>query len=211
MIPNLLAFARNLFAQKRGNVLMIFAFAVVPMVFATGMGIDYARAARLRTKLNAIADAAALAAVAQPAMNNPSDADAKAVAKTMFDAQAQGLEGLGTYTLQPIEITHPDGPTSRVVKVAYVATSLNTFSGVLNMNTITIGGASDATATAAPNMDFYIALDTSPSMALPTTSAGIATMDTRLQCSFACHSNKIENYAGGASMPKGMIVDDDSK
>ena len=59
---NLLAFVRRLAVHKRGNVLMIFAFAVVPMVFATGMGIDYARAARLRTKLNAIADAATMLA-----------------------------------------------------------------------------------------------------------------------------------------------------
>ena len=43
MISTLLSFAGRLAAHKRGNVLMIFAFAVIPMVFATGMGIDYAR------------------------------------------------------------------------------------------------------------------------------------------------------------------------
>lgn len=197
---NLLAFVRRLAAHKRGNVLMIFAFAVVPMVFATGMGIDYARAARLRTKLNAIADAAALAAVSQPQMNDPSDADAKAAAKKMFDAQADGLEGLDGYTLQPIEVDHPEGATSRIVKVTYSAKSINAFAGVLGMRTIAIGGSSSATATAAPNMDFYIALDTSPSMALPTTSAGIQTMDNAVKCSFACHSDKIENYVG-SSLP----------
>ena len=195
MIPNPLMFVRSFVANKRGNVLMIFAFAVIPMVFATGMGIDYSRAARLRTKLNAIADAAALAAVSQPQMNNPSDDDAKAVAKKMFDAQAQGLEGLDGYTLQPIQVSHDaDQPTSRVVTVSYTAKSLNAFGGVLNMRTITISGTSSATATAAPNIDFYIALDTSPSMALPTTSAGIQTMHNALNCSFACHSNMIENY-----------------
>jgi len=194
MIPNLLAFVRNLVAHKRGNVLMIFAFAVIPMVFATGMGIDYARAARLRTKLNAIADAAALAAVAQPQMNDPSDDDAIAVAQKMFDAQADGLEGLDGTPKVTIGITHPNGATSRVATVSYTANSINAFGGVLRMRTIPIGGTSSATATAAPNMDFYIALDTSPSMALPTTSDGINVMDTHLNCSFACHSNKIQNY-----------------
>jgi Flp pilus assembly protein TadG len=199
------AFIRHLAASRRGNVLMIFAFAVIPLTFATGMGIDYSRAARLRTKLDAIADAAALAAVAQPAMNDPSDADAITTATNMFNGQAKNLEGLTNLKLATPVVTHPNGTTSRVVTVAYTAASLNTFSGVLNMRSIPISGTSTATATAAPNMDFYVALDTSPSMALPTTSDGIATMDAHMKCSFACHSNKIENYAGGQSMPNGMI------
>ncbi|MGN6277357.1 MAG: TadE/TadG family type IV pilus assembly protein [Sphingomonas sp.] len=209
MTSNILAPLRYLFANKRGNVLMIFAFALIPMVFATGMGIDYSRAARLRTKLNAVADAAALAAVAQPAMNDPSDADAQATAKNMFDAQAQGLEGLDSYTLDPIKIEHPDGATSRVVTVSYTAKSVNAFGGVLNMRTINIAGTSSATATAAPNMDFYIALDTSPSMALPTTTAGISTMHTSLNCSFACHSNKIQQYVQANTIGKlpSLILD----
>jgi len=194
MIRNSLALIRRLGASSRGNVLMIFAFAVIPMVFATGMGIDYAHAARLRTKLDAIADAAALAAVSQPQMNDPSDDDAIAVAKKMFDAQADGLEGLDGTPKVTIGITHPNGATSRVATVSYTANSINAFGGVLKMRTIPIGGTSSATATAAPNMDFYIALDTSPSMALPTTSDGINVMDTHLNCSFACHSNKIQNY-----------------
>ena len=205
MIAYLSTLVRQLAAGRRGNVLMIFAFAVIPLTFATGMGIDYARAARLRTKLDAIADAAALAAVAQPAMNDPSDADAITTAQNMFNSQANGLEGLTKLKLKTPVVTHPNGTTSRVVTIAYTAASLNTFSGVLNMRSIPISGTSTATATAAPNMDFYIALDTSPSMALPTTSDGISTMDAHMKCSFACHSNKIENYAGGQSMPNGMI------
>lgn len=211
MIPNPLAFVRNLVAHKRGNVLMIFAFAVIPMVFATGMGIDYARAARLRTKLDAIADAAALAAVSQPQMNDPSDDDAIAVAKKMFDAQADGLEGLDGTPKVTIGITHPNGVTSRIATVSYTANSINAFGGVLEMRAIPIGGTSSATATAAPNMDFYIALDTSPSMALPTTSDGIATMDAALNCSFACHSNKIQNYVQANTVGKlpSLILNND--
>jgi hypothetical protein len=74
------------------------------------------------------------------------------------------------------------------------------------MATLPIHGSSTSTATAAPNIDFYLALDTSPSMALPTTSNGITTMDSAFTCSFACHSNKIENYYN-SSIKKGLIVD----
>ena len=139
-------------------------------------------------------------------MNDPSDDDAIATATKMFNAQASQLEGLDNLKLLTPVVTHPDGVTSRVVVVSYTANSVNVFGDVLNMRAIPIGGSSTATATAAPNMDFYIALDTSPSMALPTTSAGIATMDNTVKCSFACHSNKIENYVP-SSLPNGLILD----
>ena len=67
---------KRLCRDNRGNVLMIMGFAILPITFATGMAIDYARAARLQTKLNAAADAAALAAVTLPMMDQTT-ADAK--------------------------------------------------------------------------------------------------------------------------------------
>src|SRR3546814_6630234 len=65
---------------------------MVPMVFATGMGIDYSRAAKLRTKLNALADAAALSAVTRPMMDK-SSTYAKQIATNTFSAQAASLSG----------------------------------------------------------------------------------------------------------------------
>jgi len=186
--------------DRRGNVLMLMGFAVIPLTFATGMSIDYARAARLQTKLNAIADAAALSAVTQPSMEQTDETQVQTAAKAMFDAQASTLVGLSGSPVATVSLTHPDGANSRAVTISYTANSINAFSGVFKMPTIAIGGSSTARATAAPNMDFYLALDTSPSMALPTTSAGIASMDTMMQCSFACHSNKIEQYVT-MSMP----------
>ena len=197
--------ATRLVRERRGNVFIIVAFAMIPMVFATGMGIDYSRAARLRTKLNAVADAAALAAVTQSAMQK-TDAEAKTIATDMFNVQAKNLASL-IYDPADLTIgfTHPDGPTSRTATVSYTAKSTNSFGGILNMRTITISGTATANAIVAPDIDFYLALDTSPSMALPTTTAGFQTMDAAVKCAFACHSNKIEAYAGG-SLPDGLIL-----
>lgn len=196
----------RLCASKRGNVLMIFAFALIPMAFATGMGIDYSRAARLQTKLNAIADAAALSAVTQPMMKETDEGKVGDAALAMFNAQAGTLSGLDGVPIVSISITHPDGPNSRHADVSYTANSINAFGGVLHMRSIAIGGSSTAKAIAAPDMDFYLALDTSPSMALPTTTAGFQTMDGAVTCAFACHSNKIEQYVP-SSLPNGLILD----
>ena len=52
-----------------GNVAMIFALSIIPIIFFAGMGLDFAAATQKRVKLNAAADAAALAAVAPGMMN----------------------------------------------------------------------------------------------------------------------------------------------
>ena len=54
---------RRIRRDRRGATLVIVAFAIMPLTIAVGMAIDYARAARLQTRLNAVADAAALATV----------------------------------------------------------------------------------------------------------------------------------------------------
>jgi Flp pilus assembly protein TadG len=189
LIRILPAFGR-LCGDKRGNVLMTLALSIIPLMLATGAAIDYSRAARLQTKLNAAADAAALAAVTQPMMLK-SDSEAKAAAINMFNEQAKGLPGL---IYNPADLTVTISTVSgasndRTATVAYTAKSQNAFAGLLKMNTITIGGSSQANARIAPNIDFYVLLDTSGSMALPATSAGLTLLTSKTGgCAFACHS-----------------------
>jgi len=188
------AFGR-LVANRRGNVLMLMGFSVIPLTLATGISIDYARAARLQTKLNAAADAGALAAVTPPMMLQ-SNSSASTAATNMFKSQITNLPGLIWNDANlTVTVTGNNLLTStRTAVVTYTAQSVNAFSGVIGMPSITIGGTATATATAAPNIDFYLALDISPSMALPTTTAGIAAIDSTAKCAFACHSNKVQNY-----------------
>lgn len=176
--------------DTRGNVLMTLALSIVPLMLATGASIDYARAARLQTKLNAAADAAALAAVTQPMMLK-SDSEAKTAAINMFNEQAKGLSGL-IYDPADLTVTITTvagAANDRTANVSYIAKSQNAFAGLLNMATVTIGGSSQANARIAPNIDFYILLDTSGSMALPATSAGLTLLSSKTSgCAFACHS-----------------------
>ena len=86
------------------------------------------------------------------------------------------------------------------------STSVNTiFAQVLRVNALRVAGVSQATAQAPPNIDFYVLLDNSPSMALPATQAGITSMqnlttnETKAQgagnggCAFACHQASTNN------------------
>jgi Flp pilus assembly protein TadG len=183
--------------DRRGNVLILVGFSIIPLVFATGMGIDYSRAARLQTRLNAAADAAALAAVTQPLMKQPLSASEDA-ARRMFRAQVQDLTDIIIDLDQGLTINVvPGGPgatTSRTATVSYIAQSVNSFGNILGRPTITIAGSSQSNAVAAPNIDFYVLLDTSPSMLLPATSAGLDQLRNLTKssakpngCAFACH------------------------
>ncbi|MFD1787208.1 TadE/TadG family type IV pilus assembly protein [Sphingomonas floccifaciens] len=225
-LSTLPATLRRFVGDRRGNVLMIMGFATIPLTFSTGMAVDYVRAARLQTKMNAIADAAALAAVTTPMMSKTSS-EGCAAARRMFENQTADLDGLvidTTKTAQlSIVVTDNASSTScsttkasssvsynRTANITWNAQSTNAFGGILGMTSIPIGGTTETKAAVAPNIDFYIMLDTSGSMAFPSTSAGITLLRSKTNgCAFACHSTadatardksgKVTDYYGVAT------------
>lgn len=128
-------------SDRRGNVLILMGFSVIPLTLAGGIAIDYSNAARLQTKLNAAADAAALTAVSTPMMKE-NDQTAKKAAKAMFNSQVNSLPGLIYDTNDlVVTITSTNGATStRKAVVSYTAQSQNAFGGIIGMSTIEIGG-----------------------------------------------------------------------
>lgn len=204
---------RELWRDRRGNMLMIFAFSVVPITFATGMGIDYTAAMRLQTRLNAVADAAALSGVTKTAMEQ-TDAQAVDISRKMFTEQAANIKGL---VLNPADITvnvvgSVAGTRDRQITVSYKAQSSNSFASILGRVSLGIRGSATAVAKAALNIDYYVMLDVSSSMALPTTTAGINFMRSKTVrdfnpngCAFACHQSNPDN--GNVRNSKGQIID----
>lgn len=175
--------------DHKGNVAIIFGLSLMPITFLIGLGIDYTLATQRKAELDAAADAAALAAVTPALMAQPPAASTQA-AQNMFNAQVQTTPGLQNTSASP-SISTVDNGLTRTVTVSYTASSQNTFGGVLGKPTWPLGGSSQSTSTVAPNIDFYLLLDNSPSMAIAATTAGINTMvaNTKSQggCAFACH------------------------
>lgn len=184
--------------DQRGNVLIIMGLAMIPMTFALGFGIDYARAQRLQTQLNAAADAAALAAV-DPAMILQDDSASSAAATSMFNAQAALVSGYQNLQMTPTITDGTSGGSSgalgylRLATVTYTAQSVNMFGGLLGVATLKVSGTSSASAAQPPNVDFYLAMDNSPSMLIPSTSAGIKQIQGVTGCAFACHEQMPHN------------------
>jgi hypothetical protein len=77
------------------------------------------------------------------------------------------------------------------VTVSYQTTSSALFGGYTGRSSLPLSGSSQASATVPPNIDFYLLLDNSPSMAIAATTAGINTMvnNTPNRCAFGCHES----------------------
>ncbi len=195
-----LRFARD----RKANVAIIFALTLVPIVFLLGMALDYTLALRQREQLNAAADAAAIAAV-RPAMLTQSDATiVKATAETVFAAKAN-LPGLASVPTPTVTVV--DSGLARTITVSYAAQSVNNFAGVLGRQTWPISGTATARASSAPNMNFYLLMDDSPSMGIGATAGDISNLikytapayqaaGASQSCGFACHQTNIAHDGG---------------
>lgn len=180
------------FRDRKGNIAITFAFALIPALYLTGMSIDYISATQKKAKLDALADAAVLAALT-PSMLHQSDTNAQAAAQNVFQAQLPSIPGLNIDPQSGLTVTIQSTITTRNITVTYNASSQNYFPGVLKLNAINLAGTSKGSASFPPNINFYLLLDNSPSMAIPATQAGINTMVTKTGCAFACHDTTNPN------------------
>jgi Flp pilus assembly protein TadG len=196
----MLRFARD----RKANVAIIFALVMIPTIFLLGMALDYTLALRKREQLNAAADAAAIAAV-RPAMLAQTDtAVVKATAEAVFAAKAN-LPGLSITPTPTVTVT--DSGLARTITVSYTAQSINNFPGVLGKQTWQVAGSATAKASSAPNMNFYLLMDDSPSMGIGATATDISNLITYTaskyqsasssqNCGFACHETNIAHDGG---------------
>ena len=173
--------------DDQGNLSVMFALTLVPVVGLIGMSVDFTMSSKRKAILDAIADSASLAAVT-PAMLSQGDSASITAATNLFNSQVGSVMGIGTTTLS---VTASDSGLSRTVTVSYNTTSAALFSKLVGKTTIPIAGKSQSTASVPPNIDFYLLLDNSPSMAIAATTSGINTMvaNTSDQCAFACHES----------------------
>ena len=199
------AYSYRFARDRKANVAIIFALTMVPIIFLLGMTLDFTQALRKKEQLDAAADAAAIAAV-RPAMLMQSDTVAAATAKAIFLSAANNLPGLAS-TPTPSIVVNNAG-LQRTVSVSYSAFSTNNFPKVL-LNTASwpISGSATAQAAAAPNMNWYLLMDDSPSMGIGASAADINSLITATapakqsasssqNCGFACHETNIAHDGG---------------
>ncbi|MDB5615918.1 pilus assembly protein TadG-related protein [Tardiphaga sp.] len=189
-------------SDQRGSVALLFGITVVPLIICIGCAVDYARAASARTALQGAADAAGVAAVssksvgflaAQAMTTDGSVSVGISDATKFFNGRASTIGGITGLT--PTITVVKDGKFVRA-SVQFTAKVATTFMAIAGWRNMTVSGSSSSEASLPTFLDFYLMLDVSGSMGLPSTNAE----QTRLAainpdnyklypngCTFACH------------------------
>jgi hypothetical protein len=170
---------RRFALNHRGNVALIAAFGMIPVTLTVGIGYDYVIQKRGQEQLDGVADAAVLIPTT-PSMMTQSAATAQAAANAFWQAQSSGVFNVTVTpsTTGPVSVIDTVNGTvrTRTVTINWSGTSATYLSSLVGLATLPLQGTSQSTASSAPNINFYLLVDTSPSMAIAATTAGINTM-----------------------------------
>ncbi len=199
---NKLRLIGNFRSDQRGNIAVIFAIACVPLISAVGCAVDYSMATRMRAKLQSAADGAAVASISQrspgyvaaAAMSTSGSVTAGVTdANNIFDGNMSQVTG---YTNLSRTSTVTKTGISLTSNIQFSADVPVTFMKVVGYQSLTVSGSSSARSSLPPYLDFYLTLDVSGSMGLPSTTAEAVRMqsinpDNYRQyptgCTLACH------------------------
>ena len=193
--------SRRFRRDRSGNIAVLFALTLVPVMSAVGCAVDYTRATQIKSKLQSAIDAASVGSVAKTspafiaagAMTTDGPIAAGAVDATkIFNGNMQGVVGYTLNSMTPM-VSKTGGVVTSIVQ--FSADVPTVFLGVMGKSTMTVTGSSTATSSMPLYIDFYLLLDNSPSMGVGATPADVSKMvaNTSDSCAFACHDTSTSN------------------
>lgn len=171
-------------SDRNGNIAIIFALALVPLLSFVGAAVDYSLAARAKTKLMVALDTAVLVATAKSEITK----SASAAQSDALKAFAGQMSAFGM-TSSSVTITVTDSVTTRTASGTATSSVTTYFMGILGYKTLGFSVSSSAAASLPSYIDFYVLLDNSPSQGLGATTADMTALQnaTSDSCAFACH------------------------
>jgi Flp pilus assembly protein TadG len=189
---------KTFFSDRAGNFGILGAIAIVPILGAAGMAVDFSRAMELRSRLQIAADGAVLAAISEKsagvtqAVGMTHDGRvsiSEAEAKFFFDAQMEsnkkstkehGTDSEDNFSqdvkLDLVQVKVTKAGKDIKANLTYQATLKTSFLRVLGKDSITVSGSANAVFQSESFMDFYLLLDNTPSMGVASTTADIEKM-----------------------------------
>ena len=193
---------------------MLFALTAPALVVIVGMGVDYYVGLSDKSRLDTAADAAALAAVntaknyyaansggplSGTALASAAEAAGQLQGQKVFNANV-GSTVLTTLTLTLPPPTYNTSTMTFTANVSWSAQAAAHFGALVGISNINISGNAQATTGLPKYLDFYLVVDTSGSMGIPTNADDQQTLiennpDNALEeangyqggCQFACH------------------------
>jgi Flp pilus assembly protein TadG len=189
--------------DNKANIAVIFGIAILPILTFVGAATDYSMATRVKAKLQSAADAASVASISKNSIGYNAAALMSGdgpVSAAVTDANNifNGNVNNETYAYTNLSLTTTVNKTGGTLtsQVTFSADVPVVFMKVLGYQKLSVGGVSNSTSSLPPYLDFYLMLDLSGSMGLPSTNAeqgrlaAINPDDFSVYpngCTFACH------------------------
>jgi len=159
------------------NIAVIFAIALVPIITMIGCATDYSLAVRMKAKMQSAADGASVASISQnsagylAATQMTTDGSVPAGVAEANNIFTGNVNGTGGY--QSLSVTSTVTKTRAALRsnVQFSAQVPTIFLNIIGYQYLTISGSSSASASLPLYLDFYLMLDVSGSMGLPSTDA----------------------------------------
>ncbi|WP_336488206.1 pilus assembly protein TadG-related protein [Methylobacterium nigriterrae] len=208
--------AARLRCDQSANVAIVFALAALPTIGLLGLGIEHGQRTVFRNRLDAAADAAAIAAIKGAsdyvAQNSGSQSGAALTDGAIAAGTALGAKAFAT-NAGKVTLTVPAVPTVRMARqgqtftanVQYAGSYPSAFGKLFGTSTVALSGGAASSVTMGSYLDFYLLLDTSGSMGFPTSAQqqlDFARINpdmnwgqTKNNCAFACHFPSFVGYS----------------
>ncbi|TNC15267.1 phosphomannomutase [Methylobacterium terricola] len=198
------ATAASFVKARDGGINVLFGLSLIPMVGLIGLGIDYGMTVTNQARLDRAADAAAMAAiVTAKAYVAAHSGEANVASNAEKAGQTQAINtfnvNAGSVPLSSVNLPTPavtiKGQTITST-VTYTATVQNSVAKLFRVPTSTVNNTVTASVDLPSYFDFYLMVDVSGSMGLPSTADGMTKLakdntdmmdDYKQGCQFACH------------------------
>ncbi len=144
-------------ASRRGNVAVIFAIALIPVIAAMGVAVDYTRAAQTSTEMQDALDAASLALSRRSDLSTMTQAQIQKFAEDYFAANFQNSELQGLTLNASYTVTGPS------VTISASGSLPTDFMGIIGTKNVPIGSSS-TTVWGEAKLRVALALDNTTSM-----------------------------------------------
>ncbi|MGH6869207.1 MAG: TadE/TadG family type IV pilus assembly protein, partial [Methylocella sp.] len=171
-------------ADRRGTVAIIVGLSIIGLVGTAGLGIDFYNALAAKSRLDLATDAAAIAAInaaqnyivinsgpptnqTDPALTDGAITAGKAQALKVFKSNAGSTASMSS---TPVVTMARSGQTINAT-VTYTAASKAAFGPIFGVNQINMNGNAASSLTMGKYLDFYLLLDVSGSMGIPSTDS----------------------------------------
>jgi Flp pilus assembly protein TadG len=180
---------RRVWPDRQGNVAIIFAMALILLVGATGLGVDYGYLLREKSHADRAADSAALAAAhAAVSLMRESRADWQQQAEqngdSAFGANFDGsAHALTSYTRVVRSGSRMEATTT------YTMNYRTNLLKVFGINTIPVTNIARASTVVPTYVDIHLLVDLSASMGIGATVADQDRLTAATGCAIACHTS----------------------